>query len=173
MKKPLFLLLILGVTSPLFSAGPLIKKSDRAKTFFSDIYGKTPVDCVYTGMWTYHFQKRWRDRNDNWNNQAFGFQYKSVFLNTLVNSHYKRCYIFGITRDWLGFKPTKHTKFTFGYRLGLIHGYGAELNKWAEMYPLLPVYQICAQAQYRRARIEVSYFRALLSAYLTWVVGEY
>ena len=145
----------------------------NTNTIVSDIFGKTPVDCIYLGMTTYHMDKRWRDRNDNWNNQAIGIQYKSMFVTTLVNSHYNRSYTFGITRDWFGYKPNKDIKLTLGYRLGGIYGYGAELNKWAELSPVLPIYQLCSQVQYKRLRLEFSYFRNLFSAYLTIVYGEY
>ncbi len=145
----------------------------KPSSLIKNIFGSAPVDCIYLGMITYHMEKRWRDRNDNWNNQALGVQYKSMFVTTLVNSHYNRSYTFGITRDWIKFQPSKNTKVTFGYRLGGIYGYGAELNKWAEISPVLPIYQVCSQVQYKRLRLEFSYFRHLLSAYLTVVYGEF
>jgi|GEM_PF-1904960 len=137
------------------------------------IFGETPVDCIYLGMMTYHQTKRFRDRNDNWNNQAMGIQYKSIYCTTIINSHYKRCYLLGFTRDWFGFKPTKYSKITFGYRLGGIYGYGPELMPLAEKYPILPIYQLCSQVQIGRMRVEFSYFRRLISAYLTIVIGDY
>lgn len=150
-----------------------LQGTNNKTTFIHDIIGKNAPNCVYLGMWTYHFDPRWRGRNDNWLNNAFGIQYDGVFLTTLVNSHYNRCITFGVTKDWIGYHPFDDTRISFGYRLGGIYGYGKELNKYAEMCPIMPIYQLCAQLQYKRARLEFSYFRSLLSLYFTIVYGDY
>lgn len=145
----------------------------KTTTFIEDMIGTPSQNCLYFGMWTYHFDPRWRGRNDNWFNNGLGAQYKGIFVVTLVNSHYKRCLAFGFTRDWISYTPFKHAKITFGFRLGGIYGYGKELNKYAAMFPIMPIYQLCSQVQYKRARLEFSYYRSLLSIYLTLILGEY
>ena len=171
MSKYIFALALIFLTTNLCA---LENKPIKQKTsLIRDIYGKTPVDCIYLGMVTYHTEKRWRNRNDNWNNQAIGFQYNGIFLNTIINSHYKRCYTFGMTRDWVDYHPIKDIKVTCGYRLGGIYGYGAELNEFAAVCPVVPIYQLCSQIQYKFVRLEFSYFRKLFSAYLTICYEEF
>ena len=145
------------------------KPTTKGKGFGETVWGETPENNILLGMWTLHFNKDSR-KDDNWQNNAIGVQYKGINLATLSNSFYEQIYVLAFSRQVYVTNMSENSKFSTGYRIGGMYGYDGKLGEFADKYPIVPLIQIYTHFQYKRVGIELTYTGIVASAsfYFTW-----
>ncbi len=145
------------------------KSVPEGKGFWETVWGQTPENNILLGMWTLHFNKESR-RNDNWQNNAIGIQYKGINVATFSNSFYEQVYVLAFSRQVYVTDMSENSKFSAGYRVGGMYGYDGKLGAFADKYPIVPLVQIYTHFQYKRVGIEFTYTGIVASAsfYFTW-----
>lgn len=127
------------------------------------LWGTTPPNVVYLGMWTYHFQAKSR-KSDNYTNNLLAFGYHSMFVGTFTNSYGVQSFALGFQRYLYShaFDQGK-VDYDFGYRIGAMTGYDSRLMHLAGQTPVLPFGQLISDLSYKRVGWEVTYTGILVS----------
>ena len=120
------------------------------------MYGSTPSNGIFLGMWSYHYMHSRPFYHVNWHNYMVGMNYKSFFFGTFINSENRQSLFIGIRRN-LWHRQIGNWNLQAGYNVGLIYGYrngnGFFISKWS---PVIPAPQVYFDATYYHVGIEVA-----------------
>lgn len=135
-----------------------------ASNFWNDLWGTTPENQFYLGMWTLHLNPS-SQRSDNYVNNLIGVEYHSFFVATFTNSFHDQTYTFGLQRNWYTHQFQCHPDllYTLGYRVGGIYGYDSRLMHLAGQTPVIPFLQLVSDLSYKRVGWEVTYTGIVVS----------
>ena len=144
---------------------PTTLETQAAATQFS-WWGSPAAGQINLGMWTYHIGTNLFQNQYNANNQLFSLTYRGLFAGTLLNSFYQRSYAAGIQRTLFSHTLANHVQDHFGYRLGLMYGYGTEeIQSLTGLYlPLVPFPQLIYGVDWNHVGVEVSWTVYVVSA---------
>ena len=104
-------------------------------SFWENVRGEPTPSALYLGMVTVHLNLD-SQRNDNWNTQLLGEDYKAYFSGTLINSFGDRTRVFGLQPYVFSQEISNDFNQNIGYRLGVISGYDQRITPAASETPL-------------------------------------
>ena len=102
---------------------PVVYYQSPIKRVAKFVWGEPVDNAILTGMLSYHADAESR-REDRWNHNLIGLQYKGLIASTFINSHNKQSVFVAFGRNVIN-TPILHSKLRFqaGYKIGLIYGY--------------------------------------------------
>ncbi|MBK2125647.1 hypothetical protein [Fangia hongkongensis] len=145
------------------------KTNDKAKDnadnqgFWNFLKGTAPENAVFLGMFTWHFNPESR-KDDRASNNLVGGLYNSIFFGTLLNSFSDRAFVVGVQRDLYTHSFTPNSKFSAGYRIGIITGYDQRMADIARYLPALPFPELYIDYAYHNIGVELSYVGVVATA---------
>lgn len=163
------ILMLLSFTSQAALSDPALTQKDDTKRPLSEVmWGQTPPNAIYFGMFTLHINPE-SFKDDRWNNNLIGGVYDGIFFGTLLNSFDNRAFVVGLGRDVYNETLSENFNLRVGYRLGVISGYDERMGDMAKYSPVIPFPQIYADLTWRKhLGFEFTYVGVVFTAGFYW-----
>jgi hypothetical protein len=87
----------------------------------------------------------------------FGATVRGIYAGTFVTSYGDRALTAGAERNWIAGNLSETWRMSWGYRVGLLYGYDAELMRLAGKTPVLPAAEMLLDVSYRKLGVQFGY----------------
>ncbi len=139
--RPIALLLLAAVllsqaaaADGVSSAGEEQERGDTAAADESRtlgvLWGRPAREALLLGMWSLHMDgsgELFGNGSNNEENHLLGLQFSGMTGGTFINSHHRRSFFGGVSRELYSRPLAEALRFDLGYKAGLMSGYGPEL----------------------------------------------